>query len=187
MNTDTLAAALVTFQGTAPVIPKSHTARMGSYSYRYADLADMWAALREPLHTAGLAVTQMLCEAGDDRLGIRTTIWHTSGEAVSDTAAVSIAGCTPQEIGSIITYLRRYSLAAALGLSVDDDTDAAGVPAPTAADARTRLAALCRRKGLDPATVAQEFKNACHGVTIEEAEASKIQAFITYIENLGSN
>ena len=180
---NSLAAALVAFQGTAPVIPKNRTARMGSYSYKYADLADMWAALREPLHRNGLAVTQTLCEAGDDRLGIRTTIWHASGEAVDDTIAVSIAGRGAQEIGSLITYLRRYSLAAALGLSVDDDTDAAGVTAPpvSPADARTRLAAACRKKGLSTTEVGQRFL-AEHGVHVNDADPDTLDAFTRTLE-----
>jgi len=173
--TDTLAAALVAFQHDAPTIPKTHTARMGSYSYRYADLADMWAALREPLHHHGLAVTQLLSGA-DGRLGVTTKVWHTSGETTEATLEVNIDGRTPQEIGSLTTYLKRYALAAALGLSVDDDTDAAGVPAPTPADARTRLAAVCRKQGLNLTEVGQRFL-AEHGVHVNDADPATIDAF----------
>lgn len=175
--TSTLAAALVAFQHDAPTIPKNHTARMGSFSYRYADLADMWAALREPLHRHGLAVTQFLSGAGGDTLGITTQLWHTSGESVDATVEVSIAGRTPQEIGSITTYMRRYALTAALGLSVDDDTDAVGVPAPTPGDALTRLAAACRKKGLNTTEVGQRFL-ADHGMHVNDADADTITAFM---------
>lgn len=39
---------------------------------------------------------------------------------------LSIAGMAPQAAGSAITYYRRYSLTAILGLATDDDDDGAG-------------------------------------------------------------
>lgn len=125
-----LAAALVAFQGSAPVIHKGRTALIptksgGSYSYKYADLSDIWESIREPLKTNGLAVTQSLTGGSTGFLGIRTTVWHTSGQCVSDTVELAINSRTPQEVGSQVTYFKRYALSALLGLSTEEDDDGA--------------------------------------------------------------
>lgn len=181
-TTGTLAAALVAFQGEVPPIPKNRVAKMGSYSYRYADINDMWDALREPLHRHGLAVTQPLAAATQPgHIAIRTTIWHESGETHAETAEFPIAGRTPQEIGSAITYAKRYALAAALGISVDDDDDgnagtAAAKKTRTADTARAELLATVRKLGLDSRHVGQQFIDT-HGTPIGDADADTITAF----------
>lgn len=136
-----LAAALVAFQAEAPVIAKNRTAKIptksgGSYSYKYADLADIWEAIRTPLGINGLAVTQEMVGGSNGHTGIKTTVWHTSGERISSTVEVDTKGRSPQEIGSQITYFKRYALAAALGLSTEEDDDGnaaqhAAPPAPS--------------------------------------------------------
>lgn len=125
-----LAAALVAFQASAPSINKVRTALIttktgGSYSYKYADLSDIWDAIREPLKANGLAVTQSLTGGSSGFMGIRTTVWHKSGQNISDTVELAINSRTPQEVGSQVTYFKRYALSALLGLSTEDDDDGA--------------------------------------------------------------
>lgn len=123
-----LAAALVDFQAAVPVIPKNKTASIstrsgGSYSYSYADLADIWEVIRKPLKDHGLAVTQALCGGSDGWLGIQTTVWHKSGQSFGETVEVPVDDRTAQEVGSQITYFKRYALAAILGISTEEDDD----------------------------------------------------------------
>ena len=123
-----LATALVKFQGQVPVIPKNKTAKIpmksgGSYSYNYADLADIWEAVRTPLMDNGLAVTQLL-KSTETTDYIVTKIWHESGETDSEDFAIPTSGKTPQEVGSVVTYYKRYALGAALGISTEEDDDA---------------------------------------------------------------
>lgn len=125
---DELAAALVSFQATVPTIPKNRVANIptkngGSYSYSYADLTDIWDAIRNPLKENDLAVTQALAGGSSGWTGIRTTVWHKSGQNVSETAEMQTQGKTPQEIGSQITYFKRYALSAILGIATDEDDD----------------------------------------------------------------
>jgi len=135
MELDKLAPALVKFQSIVPVIPKNQIAKIpmkngGSYSYKYADLADIWDAIRKPLADNGLAVTQFLVsdESGDY---IKTKIWHESGQNDSEKFKLPTAGKTPQEVGSVVTYYKRYTLGAALGISTEEDDDgASGNKAP---------------------------------------------------------
>lgn len=191
--TDNLAAALVAFQGMVPAIPKNRTAKMGTYSYRYADLADMWDAIREPLHTNGLAVTQPLVAASTAGLmAIKTIIWHTSGQKEEEVFEFPAAGRTAQEIGSQITYMRRYALGSALGLSTDDDDDGNAAsrakteprkpqPAKTPAEvARVELAQVCKDGGLDLTKVGERFATE-YGRKITEADVSVVRAFTAVI------
>lgn len=122
-----LAGALVKFQSVVPVIPKNKTAKItmksgGTYSYQYADLADIWEAIRIPLKDNGLAVTQML-KSTDTTDFIVTKIWFGNGETESQDFAIPTSGKTPQEVGSVITYYKRYALGAALGISTEEDDD----------------------------------------------------------------
>ena len=131
---DKLAAALVAFQGDVPTIPKNREAKIptksgGSYSYRYADLTDIWDAIRGPLKKNGLAVTQTLKGGSTGFMGIRTTVWHSSGQHLTDVVEVRTEGKTPQEVGSLVTYYKRYALSAALGIATDEDDDGAAASA----------------------------------------------------------
>lgn len=190
---DKLAAALVAFQGEVPAIPKNRTAKIttktgGSYSYQYADLSDMLAAIREPLRRNGLAVTQMLTTGVTAaNMAIHTKIWHESGQSESEMFEFPVAGRSPQEIGSLITYMKRYALSAALGVSTDDDDDgnaATNTIKPKqqspAEEALTELGAVVARHQLDKAAVAKRFSDD-YGTDIRKAGAETIRAFMAVI------
>jgi hypothetical protein len=121
-----LATALAAFQSEMPTVHKGKTATVpmkggGSYRYTYADLADVSAAATPLLSKHGLAFTcrPRLVEGGSYELvGVLT---HTSGEEKE--GALPIFGRTAQEIGSSITYGRRYLLGCMTGIVTDDDED----------------------------------------------------------------
>lgn len=123
-----LAAAIVSFQAAVPTIPKNRVAKIptkngGSYSYNYADLTDIWDAIREPLKENGLAVTQSLVGGSSGWTGIKTTVWHSSGQSFAETVEMQTQGRSPQEVGSLTTYYKRYALAAVLGIATEEDDD----------------------------------------------------------------
>jgi hypothetical protein len=95
-------------------------------SYKYADIADIWEAIREPLHANGLAVSQSLSGgAKSGSMWITTTVLHKSGQCKSSTIDVAIGERTPQEVGSQLTYFKRYALTSELGISTEEDDDGA--------------------------------------------------------------
>lgn len=191
---DKLAAALVAFQGEVPTIPKNRTAKIPTktgpgYSYRYADLSDMLAAIREPLRRNGLAVTQMLAAASSPaNMAIKTKIWHETGQTESETFEFPVAGRSPQEIGSLITYMKRYALGAALGISTDDDDDgnaATHAPKPPPKKnpldvALADLGAIVAAHKLDKAKIAKRFSDD-YGIDIRKADAETVLAFTLLI------
>lgn len=87
----------------------------------YADLMQVFEACREALSTHDLAVTQTTrFDSGMHFL--ETTLFHKSGEWMR--SEMLLPNCArPQEMGSALTYFRRYSLMALLGIAPDDDDD----------------------------------------------------------------
>lgn len=119
---DQLATALAAFQAEMPTVPKAHTATVrsekGSFSYTYAGLADVSEAAMPLLAKHGLSFS---CLPG---AGVLTGILlHSSGQSL--TASLPINGGTPQQVGSALTYMRRYLLGCMTGLVTDDDEDGA--------------------------------------------------------------
>ena len=86
----------------------------------YADLASIWDACREPLTKNGLSVTQLI-SAGGAVIKVTTILLHATGQFISTELTMKADKETPQALGSAITYARRYSLAAIVGISSDDD------------------------------------------------------------------
>ena len=92
------------------------------FKSKYADLASVWDACREPLTKNGLSVIQM---PGKDETGyyVETVLAHSSGEFVSCKLHIVPIKDDPQGLGSSITYARKYALAAIAGIAPDDSDD----------------------------------------------------------------
>jgi hypothetical protein len=123
-----LTKALTVFQKGAPKITKDQIAKVptksgSEYTYKYADLSDIWDKIRGPLADNGLAVIQMPTTMQNEP-ALTTVLAHESGEWVEDTMKLPIMQETPQGHGSAITYARRYSLCSVLGIVADSDNDA---------------------------------------------------------------
>lgn len=105
----------------------------GKYTFEYAELNGILDDARAVLGRHGLALVQPF-SITDGSIALETRIIHKSGEVVLSSTSVVPAPGQPQQLGSLITYLRRYALCSALGIaSVDDDDGAA------AADYRREL------------------------------------------------
>jgi len=120
--------ALSAFQANCPNVPKTKT--NPHLKNKYAGLEDIMGTIRNPLREAGLVVSQL---PGDGTL--TTLLAHfESGEFVKSTISLApVKDNNPQAVGSALTYARRYSLSAVLGLAIgedDDDGHQAAKPAP---------------------------------------------------------
>lgn len=91
------------------------------FKSKYADLASVWEACREALSSNGLSVTQMPAEFQNNVMTLVTRISHSSGEWLEQTMTCPVGKPDPQGIGSCLTYMRRYALAAVVGVYQDDD------------------------------------------------------------------
>lgn len=134
-----LAAALAAVQTEIPSVAKGNTAQVasqkGSYSYRYADLAEITPLILPLLGKNGLAFSAQPTIVGDAFV-LHYTLAHESSEAIEGIYPLpDPTHARPQEIGSAITYARRYALCAVTGVAPggDDDDAASANERPAAA------------------------------------------------------
>ena len=120
----TLTAALHQLQQHLPHVGKDNTADTGKYKYKYADLNTVQAAIFPLLADYGLTWTTAptLTPQG---FALHYALRHASGEAIE--GDYHLPAGTPQEIGSAITYARRYALCAVTGLAPGGDDDDAAI------------------------------------------------------------
>jgi len=96
------------------------------FKSKYADLGAVIESCKPVLKAHGLAVSQLV-EGENSQVGITTILVHESGEFISSTVTIPVAGANvAQEAGKTVTYLRRYALASILGLYADEDNDGEG-------------------------------------------------------------
>ena len=108
---------------------------------KYADLESVWDACKDALTAANLALLQNF-ETIEGRSHIVTMLAHSSGQWIKsylmlpfpfetvDKSGQLLTKNDPQTLGSVITYCRRYSLAAMLGIVQTDDDAQHAIASP---------------------------------------------------------
>lgn len=112
-----------------PNFSTDETAQAGSRTYKYLNLATLLKAIKPVFKKNGLALTQKVTfdgtEEGRQTLGtIETIIFDDTDRMTVCEYPFFITG-DPQQVGSAITYARRYSLTTVLGIFPDKDDDGA--------------------------------------------------------------
>jgi hypothetical protein len=98
------------------------------FKSRYADFQSIWEAAREPITKNGLAIVQSVSVKEGGGSVLTTFLLHSSGEWISGEYPIQPVKSDPQSFGSAVTYAKRYSLAAIVGIVAgeeDDDGNAA--------------------------------------------------------------
>lgn len=108
------------------------------FKSKYADLSSVWSACREALTKHGLSVIQTT-DMKDGQMILITTLLHGSGQWIRSSLPILSQKQDAQSIGSAITYMRRYSLAAMVGVTCDDDDDGNAATAPSNKPSQTAL------------------------------------------------
>ena len=93
---------------------------------KYADLSSCWDAVRKELALNELAVVQSPMPASEgNSVHLMTTLLHSSGEWISSEITMPVEAqkgiSMAQSYGIVMTYARRYALAAVLGITQEDD------------------------------------------------------------------
>jgi hypothetical protein len=124
-----LATALSKLQGELTYAKKDSANPF--FKSRYADLESVWDACRSPMAANGLSVIQMPGNYFEGRMWLVTRLCHSSGEWIEQEMSVPVQKADAQGAGSALTYMRRYALAAFVGVvQADDDGNAASNPKP---------------------------------------------------------
>jgi len=111
-----LAKALAAAQGMMDAAKKDSKGNYG----KYTTISSILEVVKDALSKNGLAVVQapIPCDVG---ICLRTTLIHSSGQWISSQLTMKVDIAAPQKVGSVITYARRYALAALLGVGQEDD------------------------------------------------------------------
>lgn len=134
--------ALSNFQMIVPAIKKAKIAKInsqkGSFSYKYADLGSIASSIKEALNKCGLSYRWEFEEI-NNKLKCKCFVSHRGGhtEITTMEAGKDNSGAKNeiQQTGSTQTYLQRYTLIGALGLSTaEEDNDGKSAPASTQTD-----------------------------------------------------
>jgi hypothetical protein len=113
---------LLDFQTDPPSLLKDTGGQVGPRKYLYVNLNQVVErVVHERLVKAGCVVIQPL--SGKQLL---TIVRHVASGTELKSVVDLHFGDGPQDLGKAITYMRRYSLVALLGLLAEDDDDAAG-------------------------------------------------------------
>ena len=102
-----------------------------SKTAKYADLAAVLNVIRPAFSKNGLSFIQ-LPSISENSASVETVLMHKSGQFISekisspvppkkDKETGAVLPLTAQSIGSVITYLRRYAIAAFAGIAQEDD------------------------------------------------------------------
>ena len=94
------------------------------FKSKYVPLENVVEAIDEVAPSKGLAFTQWALNDEQGRVGVATLLLHDSGEFIEyDPVFMNADKNTPQGAGSLITYLKRYTLSAIFGITSDEDDD----------------------------------------------------------------
>ena len=115
----TFESRLLQFQTQIGIIKKD--SKNPHFKSSYTTLNDILAEVKPLLSELGLIILQPI---NHDLVTTVITCAET-GESVSSSISMP-SGLNPQQLGSAVTYFRRYALSSALGLVTDKDTDASG-------------------------------------------------------------
>lgn len=113
---------------------KVQTKSGGSYSFDYTDLNGIFETARKVFKENGIAIMQnSYTEVSPNGLlaCVETTFLHSSGEWVKSFPLKFPAAGGMQDFGGQITYMKRYSLSAMLGIATEKDDDANGASGNT--------------------------------------------------------
>jgi hypothetical protein len=121
--------ALAKAQGAIGDIPRNRTVTVQpksggqAYHFKYATLSAIIDAIKKPLADNQLAYTQLITHDADGGFYVLTTTLYLGNQFISSKVPLIAEGGTNQQFGSALTYMKRYALAALLGIAADEDDD----------------------------------------------------------------
>lgn len=110
----TLNSKLLEFQKKVGIVKKD--AKNPHFKNTYASLTQILGEVKPLLTECGLVLIQPI-----DSNGVGTTIIDFENGQKVETYISLPSNLSPQQLGSAITYFRRYTLASLLALEIDDD------------------------------------------------------------------
>lgn len=127
METNNLNQKFMRVLNEVPNFNTDETAQAGNRTYKYLNLATLLKNIKPIFEKHGIAFSQKVTfdGTGDGRqiLGTVETIIFDENEQQTVCSYPFFVTGDPQQVGSAITYARRYSLTTVLGIFPDKDDD----------------------------------------------------------------
>ena len=127
METNNLNQKFMRVLNEVPNFNTDETAQAGNRTYKYLNLATLLKNIKPIFEKHGIAFSQKVTfdGTGDGRqiLGTVETIVFDENEQQTVCSYPFFVTGDPQQVGSAITYARRYSLTTVLGIFPDKDDD----------------------------------------------------------------
>lgn len=111
--------ALAKFQSELQVMEKTAEVKAGTYSFKYTPLDEIMKNVYPILSKNGLAIRHEINEQG-----VEAILSHKDGAELRSGAIQINRTGKMQDIGGQLTYARRYTVTALLGIASDEDADA---------------------------------------------------------------
>lgn len=197
-------SAMAIFQSKCPKIEKKKQVSFGNTNYKYAELGEISDAIKESLLDAELSYRWEIDDA-ENGLKVTCIVSHIDGHsektAMSSEKDSSGNKNNIQARASAITYLQRYTLIGALGLTTanedidgrtDEDSetsksgDATKKPQYKKDDDRPWLSENQFKKALERITNGETdvFKNACEQFKMKKIYREELQKAFDYASSL---
>ena len=159
--------ALIKAQSEFPEVKKTRRVKFNNVHYNYADLDDLVNAARPVLAKNNLGFLHRVNTNESGATFVECHLLHQSGQSIKCAVRVDLPK-DPKQAGSLITYFKRYSLEAMLGITTNEDDDGSVASqnvsreTPKAQSAlitepqRKRLFAIVKEKGVGEGLDAKE-------------------------------
>lgn len=172
MEFDKIAAALAKAQAKMTNPPKTKSGQCRGGRYMYADLAEVLDHIRGPLSENALAVVQIVTPGV-----LITRLIHSSGQFIDSNYPLPTTSLDAQAMGSAITYARRYSVCALVGIAAEDDEDGAKATEAeqAAASAEESQKKEDARKRIEEMKAKGQLKSAYTGQVLKPGEEAQPQ------------
>jgi hypothetical protein len=125
---DQIADAMAKAQAALENVSKS--GKNPHFKSSYATLADVLSEVRPKFAAEGIAIVQMPVNGEGSNIGVATRFAHKSGQWIESVIFVAPTKFDAQGVGSVQSYLRRYSLMAMAAVGGEDDDGEAAVGRP---------------------------------------------------------
>jgi len=90
---------------------------------KYADWESLIVSTRPSLTAHGFSVIQPIIENEDGKKYLHSILLHVSGQYIQSTIQIVPLKNDPQTLAATVTYLKRMTYAALIGVSIGDDDD----------------------------------------------------------------
>lgn len=172
-----IAKALADFQ--AEVKDPSKDKENPFFKSKYVALDGVLQTVRPVLAKHGLSVMQ-LPTSDETAVTVTTLLMHSSGQFIeSEPFKVLLTKKDAQAAGSALTYARRYSLSAVLGIAWDEDDDADSITqAAVTRGLIDKIAEMAEAKGIDRKNISNYIratfnKNSAKSLDMQQLEQVK--------------